>query len=414
MLKENRLYWLKARQLGATWLSLALLLYWGTFWGDRAFAIARQSFEDASDGIHRIKTLLASMPDEWRPEVVIDNVMSLEFANGSRYKALTATQRIGRGGAYFAALADEWAFWDWQAEQLASLEAGCARLFIVTTGSGPGSHAHKLWQASALGKGAFATIFLPWDVHPGRAGEGWYEEHVEQAVDVRLAKREYAASPEDAWASPSGVYFMRWSMDRHVADIGIVPTWRTARCIDFGFHRPACLWVQTSPAGQPFIVGELVPHDRTTEEFAQAILAMEATFGLEEPPYISYCDPAGRAVNVQTTESEFRIFAQMGLNPVAKPSSIRDGCMLLMSALADEDLPLVISRRCEWTVQAFANVKPDRHNEGVYDEGSEFCHALDAIRYYFVNRPAFIDYDDEDMEPERTFGPSSGLYGRIW
>ena len=26
MLKENRLYWLKARQLGATWLSLALLL----------------------------------------------------------------------------------------------------------------------------------------------------------------------------------------------------------------------------------------------------------------------------------------------------------------------------------------------------------------------------------------------------
>ena len=173
MLRERRLYWLKARQLGATWLSLALLLYWGTFWGDRAFAIARQSFEDASDGIHRLKTLLASMPDEWRPEVVIDNVMSLEFANGSRYKALTATQRIGRGGAYFAALADEWSFWDWQAEQLASLEAGCARLFIVTTGSGPGSHAHKLWQASALGKGAFATIFLPWDVHPAapaRAG----------------------------------------------------------------------------------------------------------------------------------------------------------------------------------------------------------------------------------------------------
>ena len=71
-----------------------------------------------------------------------------------------------------------------QAEQLASLEAGCARLFIVTTGSGPGSHAHKLWQASALGKGAFATIFLPWMcTRPRRRGS--YEEHVEQAVDVR-------------------------------------------------------------------------------------------------------------------------------------------------------------------------------------------------------------------------------------
>jgi hypothetical protein len=405
---EPRLFVLKARQLGLSWLALACLLYWGTFWGDRSFLIARQSGEDAADAIHRLKTLIASMPDVWRPVVVVDNVMSIEFASGSRYRALTATQRIGRGGAAYAGLADEFAFWDWQPEQLASLEAACSRLFVVTTGSGPGTHAHRLWTQAAAHKGAYKTLFLRYDVHPGRTPE-WYALHVEEAADVRLAKREYASTAQDAWTSPSGVFFMRFDAERHVREVEIVPNWPTVRCIDHGFHRPACAWLQTSPQGQLFVVAELVPHDRTTQEFAQEILATELTFGLVEPPRASYCDPAGRAVNVQTTESEARIFAQMGLNPDSKPSSIRDGCVLLMDALADKNLPLVISAACPWTIQAFSQVKPDKANEGVYDERSEYTHILDALRYWAVNNAEHVDLSD--WQPSRPTSPS--MY-RTW
>ena len=46
MVKEPRLFVLKARQLGLTWLVLALMLYWGAFDGNRLFFIARQSGED--------------------------------------------------------------------------------------------------------------------------------------------------------------------------------------------------------------------------------------------------------------------------------------------------------------------------------------------------------------------------------
>ena len=207
---------------------------------------------------------------------------------------------------------------------------------------------------------------------------------------------------------------MRFAMDRHVADVGIVPTWRTARWNRLrvpSSRLPLGADLARRPA---FIVGELVPHDRTTQEFAQAILAIEATFGSSRTAWRLLLRPR----RPRRERADHRIrgphLSQMGLNPAAKPSGVRDGCMLLMSTLADEDLPLVISRSCEWTVQAFANVKTGRRNEGVYDESSEFCHALDAARYYFVNRPVFIDYDEDDMVPETTWGPSSGLWGRVW
>ena len=346
--------------------------------------------------------------------------MSLEFANGSRYRALTATTRIGRGGAAFAALADEMAFWDWQAEQLASLEAGCARLLIVTTGNGPGDHAHKVWQQARLGKGTWKTLFLPWHVHPARS-KAWYKATVQEAAEPRLARREYAASPDEAFASPAGVFFERFDSERSVQDIGIVPNWPTFRAVDFGFRFPACAWVQLSPSGQPFVVAELVPHDLTTDEFASAILAKEAAFGLTTRPRLTYCDPAGNAANVQTAASEVSLFARMGLNPVSKASSIRDGCVRLMDMLADPVLPLVVSKKCEWIVQAFTAVKPDKHHPDVYDETSEYTHILDALRYMAIHlrvgpRPEYV-LPEPSLPPgvsPRDRGPfSDGVGGPV-
>ena len=56
------------------------------------------------------------------------------------------------------------------------------------------------------------------------------------------------------------------------------------------------------------------------------------SFGLAEPVIASYCDPAGKATNVQTAESEFDIFAREGLRPQGKSSSVRDGCVRIMDA----------------------------------------------------------------------------------
>jgi hypothetical protein len=84
---------------------------------------------------------------------------------------------------------------------------------------------------------------------------------------------------------------------------------------------------------------------------------------------------------------EFRIFQQHGLQPIATKSSVRDGCVRIMDCVGDPDLPLLVSRGCPWLCEALGSVSPDKRHPDVYDEGSTYTHALDALRYFFVNRP---------------------------
>src|SRR5664280_3709006 len=117
-LQEKRLFALKARQLGITWLDLAHWLYEATFWGNRLILIARQTHEDALDAIHRLKVLRSSLPEQWQVRLTVDQKHRLGFANGSRFWAPTTTKRIGRSLAAYGALVDEFCFWDAQAEEL--------------------------------------------------------------------------------------------------------------------------------------------------------------------------------------------------------------------------------------------------------------------------------------------------------
>jgi len=408
-LAARRLFILKARQLGLTWLDLAHWLYEATFWGNRLILVARQTLEDSYDAIGRLKVLHASLPEEWQAKVSVDKATSLGFANGSRFRALTATKRMGRGAAAYGALLDEYCFWDWQAEQLAAIEAGCARLHIVSTGNGAGDHAQQIWRQAEAGEGQWQTLFLPWSAHPGRT-QSWYESAVLGAVEPRLARREYAATPQDAFAAPEGVFFERFDSERNLADVEIVANWRTVRCVDFGYHNPACAWIQTSPAGQPFVVAELVPHELTTEEFAQAILAKERVWGLISAPQATYGDPAGRAVNVQTAEAEVAVFGRYGLGFIGKASGVRDGCVRLMDLLADPQLPLVVSRACPWTVEALSAVRPDRQRPDLYDKGSAYTHVLDALRYWAIHHRAAASTPWEP--PTAGYAITAGFYGR--
>ena len=163
----------------------------------------------------------------------------------------------------------------------------------------------------------------------------------------------------------------------------------------------ACLWAQRSPAGQLFIVDELLPQNTTTLEFVERIKAREASYGLAVPVIASYCDPAGKAANVQTAESEFAVFTREGLRPSGKSSSVRDGCVRIMDLLADENQPLVVAERCVGLIRALSQAKPHRSSPEVYDTDHEiFSHPLDALRYLLVNLPQ----PAAEWNPPRTRG----------
>ena len=403
------------------------MLWAATFFSNRLFLVARQSDEYAQEAVRRLLILAgydpfsepgrlhtlpeSPMPQSWRPRIVGRNHHELRLGNRSSFRALTATSSIARGLAAYWGLADEFAFWLHPAEQLAAMEAGCARLHVVSTGNGADDAFAALYENAAAGRGAYKTLFIPSDADPRRNGE-WYRRHVEESADPDSARREHARDVGDAFRSPEGVFFKRFAAARHVAEVAIVANWPTWRGIDFGYRHPACLWLQRSPAGQLFLVDELLPENATTPEFVAAIRSREASFQLAVPPIESFCDPAGRAANVQTAESEFEIFAQAGLAPQGRPTAVRDGCLHILNALAGEQLPLVVASRCQGLIRALSQVKPLRGRPEVYDTEHELCsHPLDALRYLLVNLPGdYGEWTPPDPEP----GPSSGLWGRIW
>ena len=130
--------------------------------------------------------------------------------------------------------------------------------------------------------------------------------------------------------------------------------------------------------------------------------------GLAVPIRGTFCDPAGTGVQSQTGESEFRLFQQAGLQPIAVKSSVRDGCVRFMDSIGHPELPLLVSKGCPWLCEAIGAVSPDRRHPDVYDEGSPYSRALDAMRYFYVNQPlargkeVIINYADFP-EPTRFF-----------
>jgi hypothetical protein len=291
------------------------------------------------------------------------------------------------------------------------MESGCARLHIVSTGNGEGDAFATLYENASAGKGEYRPFFIPSAADPRRDPE-WYRRNVAEAADPESARREHAQTPEDAFRSPEGVYFKRFSRERNVKALEIVENWTTYRAVDFGYRHPACLWAQQSPSGQLHVVDELCPTNLATPEFAAAIKAREASFGLAVQVTASFCDPAGKAVSVQTAESEFELFAREGLVPLGKSSGVRDGCVRIMDALAGEELPLLVAERCTGLIRALSQVKPKRAQAEIYDTDHElFSHPLDALRYLLVNLPQMVT--DWDLGPP-TRGVASGMWGRVW
>ena len=228
--------------------------------------------------------------------------------------------------------------------------------------------------------------FIPSDADP-RRDQGWYRRNVEEAADAESARREHARTPEDAFRSPEGVFFKRFSREQHVKELAVVANWQTYRAIDFGYRHPACLWAQRSPAGQLFIVDELLPENRTTPEFVAAIKAREAELSASRCRCLrATATRPARAPTCRLPRASSRSCAVRVL-----PRSVRaPGCATAACASWTRSptrcMPLVIASRCEGLIRALSQVKPKRAQGEVYDTDHEiFSHPLDALRYLLVN-----------------------------
>lgn len=257
--------------------------------------------------------------------------------------------------------------------------------------SNPGGVGHEWVKSRFVSTESSADrVFVPARLHENpHVDQAAYLDALERLDDVTKAQL-----LEGNWdVTPAGAYFSHFSRETSVRDIDPVPNWKTARTIDFGYHHPACLWVQESPAGQPFVVAEFVPAFRETSarmrtgQLVDAMLLRDAELGIDTRSSRTYGDPAGRGVNSQTGESEVASLKRAGMRFISRPSSVRDGCMRLLEMISDPDLPLIVSTSCPCLIASLTSVPPDKTHPELYDqsEQSPYQHALDALRYWAVN-----------------------------
>lgn len=154
--------------------------------------------------------------------------------------------------------------------------------------------------------------------------------------------------------------------------------------IDFGIGAPfVCLWVQTD-GDRAFVIDEYVQPNLTISDH---VLEMQ-TRPWPSPTHID-CDPAGAARNDQTGMSSVQALRRAGYLVRYRKSLVEEGVEAMRAALhpAAGSPTLFIHPRCRNLIRSMTCLTLSRlrsgatpHKDGTHD------HAVDALRYYFVNR----------------------------
>lgn len=212
---ERLVVFLKARQIGVSWLACLYALRLCTlFAGQPVLCLSRGQLE-ANELVHRISFMYHHHADKaWLPRLIADNTADLEWSNESSVISLAATKNAGRSLTAALAILDEWAFMAWPRQTLAAvkptIDAG-GKLFIISSADGQGSAYHQFWQHAQAGINGYKAIFLPWSAHPDRDAAWRDQKIVEASGDTASVLREYPANDLEAFTAASGLVYDVWS-----------------------------------------------------------------------------------------------------------------------------------------------------------------------------------------------------------
>lgn len=99
----------------------------------------------------------------------------------------------------------------------------------------------------------------------------------------------------------------------------------------------------------------------------------------------TYVDPAGRARELSSGSACTEMLAAAGIPCTSRASAIADGLELIRAHLAPAEGPprLLIDPRCKVLIRSFETY---HYAAGGSPEKDGADHAIDALRYFFINR----------------------------
>jgi len=168
--------------------------------------------------------------------------------------------------------------------------------------------------------------------------------------------------------------------------------------IDPGIRNAAFVWVGFDHNGSAVLFDELLLHDQTPREYAEAIRSVNSKWGLRDAVYV--IDPSARNrnhVNALNVEGELQRF---GIYTVPGQNAVEAGIQQVRQRLADRMLR--ISRDCVYTrdeADEYAAEDTDDKDES-FKVIKRRDHLMDALRYACM----FMPYWPDEPPPERPLG----------
>lgn len=214
LLAERLIVFLKARQVGITWLTLAYALWLCLARPGRVVLLFSKTENDAWELARRVRMMYLRLPEGMRESVGLarDNLSSLEWSNGSRVHSLAATKGAGRSFTASLVILDEFAFMQYAQDVYTALKPtvdGGGQMIVISSANGEAGLFHDLWDKAQAGRNNFFPIFLSWRARPDRDDE-WRRRVAREALSEVAVLQEYPNSPEDAFRLTVGQVYDTW------------------------------------------------------------------------------------------------------------------------------------------------------------------------------------------------------------
>ncbi len=379
----------KSRDMGVSWLILLLFQYYWLFHPGSNFHLGSRKMEsvdrkgDISTLFEKLRFNLFRLPQWMRPDgfnpTRHDNQAKLiQPANGNIITGESSNENFGRGGRYKAILFDEFPFWPCDDAAYASAGQSSPCRILVGTPYGKNNKFGELRFHSPI-----EVASLHWRLHPLK-DETWYERQKARMTEDEVAREldiNYHLSVRDRVFKQFG--------ELHKSQLEYIPGKRIIRSWDFGYHCPACLFLQLDNQDRVRVLHEIIGHQVMVQDFARQVLAQSKHL-FPEAQFEDVCDPAGAQKSDKSLQTSIEILNSFGVYPYYYRSQILDGLELIRIKLAEriEGIPgLRVDRSCIKLIEAF---------EGGYrygQSGSElplqehpYEDVMDCLRYAILHK----------------------------
>lgn len=381
---------LKARQIGFTWLVLALIMHDLIFnVGHSAMAISKTE-DDGFELVRRFGVLATpechAMLEHMDIHISRVNKSEVAVSRGdisSRFMCFPASSDAARSFTGNILFFDEFAFAKnaaplWTGAQATINRPDGGKVIILSTML-RGTKYEEIWNDESNG---FNRIFLGCFADPRRTWK-WYRET--KRVQGKKILQEYPRTAAEALANLEGIFFEEFDVKEHVCRPFEIPShWRISSSMDFGQDMMAHFKYAEDEDGITYVFHEIYRPNLIVAEASALIHEADRRDG--EPwlvPTQRLAPPDLFNVTAAQGESQAQVFYTNGIDLI-KVSNNREAGWDAVRELMRQGR-LKIFSTCSNLIRTLSQICVDEKRPGdCKKEPHELTHAPDALRYYAI------------------------------